>query len=94
VPFTTQNVYLGKSINFDFTVSDWDNNYLHVSEDRNCPVFTTLIEQSTNNYRLNIYPPLNDFTLLGSKSCTVSLSDGTNSVSEILSINVLNSQPF
>lgn len=78
MPFTTQNVYLGKSINFYFTVSDLDNDNLDVTKSTHCPVFTALIKQSTNDYKLNISPPLNDFTLLGTKSCTVFLSDGTD----------------
>ena len=93
MPFNTQNVYLGKSINFDFTVSDSDNYYLYVSKSTNCPAFTTLIKQSMNSYRLNISPPLNDFTLLGTKSCTVDLSDGTATVPDTVYINVKNSQP-
>ena len=31
LPFTNQDVYLGKSINLDFTVSDGDGNFLSVS---------------------------------------------------------------
>jgi hypothetical protein len=76
VSFTAAyDVYLGKSISIDFTVSDGDHEVLTVNQDASCPIFTTLSNPVINSYRLTVSPSLNGFSLLGPSSCKLILRD-------------------
>ena len=79
--FAEQNVYLGRTIFFDFRVSDIDGGTLYVGFGY-CPYFATnLFELSLNTYRITISPLLTDFSLVGTiQICEVTVNDGLNTV--------------
>jgi hypothetical protein len=98
-----QNVHLGSTITFDFTVSDYDDYYLYVNTET-CPSFANNLYRlgyanipssyGSYMYRLTIYPPLTGFSLVGTQSCKISLSDTYDIVYKTLQINVKNRAPY